>query len=437
MGGLFYFIPMSLFAAAKNASPENPSTNLARPAQWLVDVLGGNKSDAGIFVNEKTSLKYSAVWNAVTILSSALSTIPVKVFRRDSKGNKIEEKNHPAAPLISLMPNEEMAGSTFKQTGMMHNLLWGNFYAGIVRNSRGDAVELILLQPSRTEIKRKGSRLVYETEVEEGNAVTKIEMKPSDVIHVPGLSTDGLKGLSVISHARNGIGLGLATEKYGAQFFGNGARPSGIIKHPGSFKDEGQKERFRKQWHELHSGDNNLKTAVLTHGMEYQAISIPPEDAQFLETRKFGVVEVARWFNLPPHMLKEMDRATFSNIEQQAIEFVVHSLRPWLVKWEEEFSRKLLRESEKRSGEWEIKFNVNALLRGSSEAQGKFIDVMIKNGVFSLNDGRKFLDMNSVEFGDRHFIQRDRMPLDRYDDFVDNTIDQANGVTNKLNGVLK
>lgn len=413
---------MSLLSAARHraASPENPSTSLARPAQWLVDVLGGGQSDSGINVNERTSLHYSAVWNAVTILSSALSTIPVKVFERGEDGNKRERRDHPAAPLISWMPNEEMSGSTFKSAGMSNNVLWGNFYAAIRRDGRGDPRELVFLQSALTDPKRRDGELIYETKV----GSTTVEIRPQDIIHVPGLTTDGIKGLGVISSARNSIGLGLATEKFGNQFFGNGARPSGIIEHPGKFKDTEAKTRFRKQWQEAHRGDNALKTAVLEQGMKYNPISIPPEDAQFLQTRKFSVIEIARWFNLPPHMLKEMDRATFNNIEQQAIEFVVHSLRPWLVKWEEEFSRKLLREDEKRSGRFEIKFNVNALLRGSIEAQGKFIDLMIKNGVFNLDDGRKFLDMNSITNGDgsRHFIQRDRMPLDRFDDFVEDTM---------------
>lgn len=411
---------MSIFAAAeKRASVENPSTSLSKASEWLIDWVGGGESDSGISVNEDTALKYSAIWNAVTIYGTGISTIPVKVYERDENGNKQERPDHPAANLVGDFPNDLQSGCTFKQTGMAHNLLWGNFYAAISRDGRARPNSLTLLHPRNVEVDTSRNRLVYVVRVE---GRPEYEINVSDMIHVPGLSVDGFEGLSVISHAKNGIGLGLATEKFGNKFFKNGANLSGVIKHPGSFKDKDAQENFRKQWNKAYSGtDNALKTAILTLGMDYQSIGIPPEDAQFLETRKFGIPEVARWFNLPPHMLKDLEKATFSNIEQQALEYVVHSLRPWLVKWETEFKRKLLTEDQKRSGRWEIKFNVNALLRGDSEAQGLFIDQMIKNGVYSLNDGRKYLDLNTIEGGDRHFIQRDRMPLDRYDEFVEST----------------
>ena len=424
---------MSLFAAAnKRASVENPSTNLARPAQWLVDVFGGGQSDAGIDITESSSLKFSAVWNAVTIYSSTIATLPVKVFERDVTGNKTERPDHPSAPLVGTRPNDLMTGSTFKQAGTAHNLLWGNFYAAISRNGRGDPRELTLLDPSRTKPEKRSDRIVIVTRLDDGS---EIQFELRDVIHVPGLSTDGIIGLSVITHARNTIGLGLATEKFGSRFFSNGAALSGVLEHPGKFRDEEAKRNFRKSWEEVYSGtDKAMKTAVLEHGMKYSRIGIPPEDAQFLETRKFSVNEIARWFNLPPHMLKDLDRATFSNIEQQAIEYVVHSLRPWLVKWEEEFERKLLTEEQKRSGRWEIRFNTNALLRGDSKAQADFIDKMIKNGVYALNDGLRFLGMNSVDGGDRRFIQRDRMPLDRIDEFVDKTVERNGTQNSRLYG---
>lgn len=412
---------MSLFAAASYRASNSPESPLSTPSQWFIDLFSGGQSDAGENVNEKTALKYSAVWNAVSILSSAISTIPCKVYQRDASGNKTERPDHPAAALVGSMPNELMTGNIFKQTGMSHDLLNGNFYAAITRDGRGNPGELILLQPHLTEIRKLSDRFVYFTVLEDGTSV-KIEI--SDMVHVPGLSSDGLTGLSVIGHAKNAIGLGLATEKFGSKFFKNGANLGGVIEHPGTFKDKQTKKDFAKSWKETYAGGNNsLKTAILEMGMKYTPIGIPPEDAQFLETRKFGVTEVARWFNLPPHMIKDLDRSTNNNIEQQAIEFVVHSLRPWLVKWEEEFERKLLTNQQRRSGRWGIKFNVNALLRGSSEAQSRFIDTMIKNGVYSINDGRRFLDQNTVDGGDRHFIQRDKMPLDRYDEFVDKTIE--------------
>lgn len=409
---------MSLFAAAEyKASPENPSTNLSNPSQWLINLFGGGESDAGISVNEDTSLKYSAVWSAASIISTAISILPVHIIQRDERGNKTYPF-HPASRLIASEPNDLMTSSTFRQTGMVHALLWGNHYVAITRNGRGEPKELALLHPAITRVRKKGSRIKYESTIND----TIIEFEAADVIHVPGMSTDGLIGLSVIAHAKNAIGLGLATEKFGSKFFKNGANLGGVIEHPKMFKDEEAQAKFRRSWQSVYSGtDNALKTAVLEHGMTYKPIGIPPEDAQFLETRKFGINEIARWFSIPPHMLGDLDRATFSNIEQQSIEFVTRTLMGWIVKLEQEYARKLFTETQKRSNRWEVKFNVNALLRGDSEAQGKFIDQMIKNGVYSINDGRKYLDQNTTPGGDRHFIQRDKMPLDRYDEFVDAT----------------
>lgn len=402
------------------ASPENPSTSLSNPSSWLIDLFSGGGTHAGINVNEKSALKYSAVWNAITIYASAFSSLPVKVFQRDSDDNKQEVQSHPASRLVGKFPNDLMTGATYKQHGGAHLVSWGNWYSAIARDGRGAPTELVLLLPDRTKPVMDNGRLHYETKTDSGQRV-RIELQ--DMLHIPGLGFDGIEGYSVISHARNSIGIGMAAEKFGGKFFDNGANMSGVLQQdmgsPG-FGDKDSKKEWMQSWRDAYTGtDNALKTALLKPGMSYERIGIPPEDAQFLETREFGIRDVARWFDLPPHMLKSLESQPRANIEQQAIEYVIHSLRPWLVKIEQELERKLLTEQQKRSGQWEIKFNVNALLRGDSEAQSNFIDTMIKNGVYSINDGRRFLDLNTVENGDRHFVQQNLMPLDRTDEVID------------------
>lgn len=411
---------MSIFRVVEQrASPENPSTSLANPASWFMDLFAG-ATHAGVNVNEKTALRYSAVWNAITIYSNAFASLPVKVFQRDSDGNKQEVQSHPATRLVGKSPNDLMTGATFKQHGGAHLVSWGNWYSAIARDGRGAPKELILLTPDKTKPVMNNGRLHYETELNDG---TRMKIEVADMIHVPGLGFDGVEGYSVIKHARNSIGISMAAEKFGGKFFDNGANMSGVLKQdaqsPG-FKSKDDKEDWLRSWRQAYTGtDNALKTALLKPGMSYERIGIPPEDAQFLETREFGIRDVARWFDLPPHMLKSLESQPRSNIEQQAIEYVIHSLRPWLVKIEQELEKKLLTEQQKRSGQWQIKFNVNALLRGDSEAQSEFIDKMIKNGVYSINDGRRFLDLNTVENGDRHFVQQNLMPLDRTDEVID------------------
>ena len=420
---------MSLFAAAtavRAASPENPSTTLGNPARWLVDLFGGT-SDAGVSVNEATSLKYSAVWNATTIISSDIATLPIDIFEKDKSGDKKEIPDHDLSRLLNHSPNEQMSAPAFRQAGMVHNLLWGNMYAGIVRNGSGKPASLLLLHPAHTYPEVSQGRLRYISRMLLNGDNISLEIKPSDMIHVPGLTTDGITGLSVIGHARNAIGLGLAMEKFGSKFFSNGANLSGVIEHPGTFKDAESKKNFAKSWHDVYSGtDNALKTAVLEMGMTYKNIGIPPNDAQFLDSRKFGINEIARWFNIPEYKLGSLDRATFNNIEHMAIDYVVRTIVPRLKFIKSEFERKLFTEREKIAGRYSIEFNINALLEGSIETKGRFIDLMIKNGVYNINDGRGFLNMNKVPGGDRHFIQRDKMPLDRYDDFVDRTVFPTN-----------
>jgi len=212
------------------------------------------------------------------------------------------------------------------------------------------------------------------------------------VLHIPGLGFDGLIGYSPIAMAKNAIGLAIATEEYGAKFFANGAAPSGVLEHPGTIKDP---IRVKESWNSAYQGSANAhKIAVLEEGMKYTPIGIAPEQAQFLETRKFQIDEIARIFRVPPHMLADLEKSSFSNIEQQSLEFVKYTLDPWVVRWEQSMCRVLFSESEKSS--YFIKFNVDGLLRGDYASRMSGYATARQNGWMSTNDIRELENLDRI-----------------------------------------
>lgn len=230
------------------------------------------------------------------------------------------------------------------------------------------------------------------------------------MLHIPGLGFDGLIGYSPIAMAKNAIGMSLATEEYGASFFANGANPGGVLEHPGVIKDI---QRVKDSWNTAYQGSGNAhKVAVLEEGMKFQAIGIPPEEAQFLETRKFQIDEIARIFRVPPHMVGDLEKSSFSNIEQQSLEFVKYTLDPWIVRWEQSLQQSMLLPSEKAS--LMIRFNLDGLLRGDYQSRMQGYSVGIQNGFYSVNDVRQLEDMNllaDAEGGNLHFVNGNMVKL--------------------------
>ena len=279
-------------------------------------------------------------------------------------------------------------------------LLWGNAYAQIKRDGGGHTNELWYLKPNLMTVSRENGRLKYGYANEDGQTLT---FAADEIFHVKGLSMDGVKGLSPIGQAREAVGLALATEEYGARFFGNGARPGGVIEFPGVMKEP---EKLRKSWNDVFQGPRNShKVAILEQGSKYHAIGIPPEEAQFLETRKFQINEICRIFRVPPHLVGDLEKATFSNIEHQSIEFVEHTVRPWLVRWEQEIWRSLLAESERKT--YFVRFNVDGLLRGDYAARMQGYSVGRQNGWLSANDIRRLENLNPIskdEGGDLYLV---------------------------------
>ena len=365
-------------------------------------------STAGKNVTERSAMQMTAVYSCVRVLSDAVAGLPLHLYKYTQNGGKEKSINHPLYFLLHDEPNPEMTSFVFRETLMTHLLLWGNAYAQIIRNGKGEVVALYPLMPNKMTVDRdENGRLYYKYYRGNDEAIRSKEyeviLSPYDVLHVPGLGFDGLVGYSPIAMAKNAIGLAMATEEYGAKFFANGAAPSGVLEHPGTLKNP---DKVRESWNATFGGSHNAnKVAVLEEGMKYTPISISPEQAQFLETRKFQINEIARIFRVPPHMVGDLEKSSFSNIEQQSLEFVKYTLEPWLVRWEQSMVRSLLSPSEKR--EYFIKFNVDGLLRGDYASRMSGYATARQNGWMSANDIRELENLDRIpaeEGGDLYLI---------------------------------
>lgn len=356
------------------------------------------RTTSGKPVNERTAMQTTAVYACVRILAEAVASLPLHVYEYQDDGGKKLVHDHPLYYLLHDEPNPEMTSFVFRETLMSHLLIWGNAYAQIIRDGAGRVLGLYPLLPDKMEVQRddKGNiYYVYSRNSDENPTFKEygnIKLKAEDVLHIPGLGFDGLIGYSPIAMAKNAVGMTLACEEYGASFFANGANPGGVLEHPGVLKDP---SKVRESWNSVYRGVNNAhKIAVLEEGMKYQQIGIPPEEAQFLETRKFQINEIARLYRIPPHMVGDLDKSSFSNIEQQSLEFVKYTLDPWVIRWEQSLQRSLLLPGEK--GKYFIKLNVNGLLRGDYQSRMNGYAVGRQNGWFSANDIREMENMNPI-----------------------------------------
>ncbi len=345
-------------------------------------------SSSGKTVNERAALQTTAVYAGVRILAETIASLPFHTYRYTSSG-KEKARDHPIYYLLHSEPNPEMTSFVFRETLMGHLLLWGNAYAQIIRDGRGRVVGLYPLLPNKMLVNRNDQGILYYQYEKDGQTFL---LRNYEVLHIPGLGFDGLIGYSPIAMAKNAIGMAIATEEYGAKFFANGASPGGVLEHPGVVKDPA---RIRESWNAVYQGSGNAhRVAVLEEGMKFQSIGIPPEQAQFLETRKFQINEIARIFRIPPHMIGDLEKSSFSNIEQQSLEFVMYTLDPWVVRWEQAIQRALFSESEKR--QYFVKFNVDGLLRGDYQSRMNGYAVGRQNGWFSSNDIRELENLNRI-----------------------------------------
>ncbi len=369
------------------------------------DTLGGSRynfffgsTSSGKPVNEHTAMQMTAVYSCVRILSETLAGLPLHVYKYNDNGGKEKYLKHPLYKLLHDEPNPEMTSFAFRETLMSHLLLWGNAYAQIIRNAKGEVIALYPLMPNKMTVDRDSNgRLFYlyqrsSDDVPSLGKDNQVYLAPADVLHIPGLGFDGLVGYSPIAMAKNAVGLAIATEEYGAKFFANGAAPGGVLEHPGTIKDP---QKVKESWNAAYQGSaNSHRVAVLEEGMKYQPIGISPEQAQFLETRKFQINEIARIFRVPPHMLADLEKSSFSNIEQQSLEFVKYTLDPWVVRWEQPMCRALLSDSEKPTVF--IKFNVDGLLRGDYASRMSGYATARQNGWMSANDIRELENLDRI-----------------------------------------
>ena len=371
-------------------------------------------STSGKQVTERSAMQMTAVYACVRILAEAIAGLPVHLYRYTENGGKEKAIDHPLYTILHDEPNPEMSSFVFRETLMTHLLLWGNAYAQIIRNGKGEVVALYPLMPNKMTVDRdEHGQLYYSYQRSNDEAIPesgKVILKPSDVLHIPGLGFDGLVGYSPIAMAKNAIGMAIACEEYGAKFYANGASPGGVLEHPGTIKDP---QKVREAWQSQFGGSQNSgKVAVLEEGMKYTPISISPNEAQFLETRKFQINEIARIFRVPPHMVGDLEKSSFSNIEQMSLEFVKYTLDPWVVRWEQALTRTLLPPDEKAT--YFIKYNVEGLLRGDYQSRMNGYATARQNGWMSANDIRELENLDRIpaeEGGDLYLINGNMLPM--------------------------
>ena len=314
-------------------------------------------SGSGKSVSPSSAIQVSAVYACVRVIAETIASLPFHVYETTDEGSR-KAIEHPLYRLLHDEPNLEMTSFVWRETMLTHLLLYGNSYCQIIRTGRSKIDSLYPLLPDRMEVDRDSAgTLTYTYSANSGQTV---KLRPEDVLHIPGLGFDGIMGYSPIALEKNAIGLGLAAEEYGSKFFSNGARPSGILTHPNTVKDP---KKLRDSWNAAYGGSNNSgRVAVLEENMSYTPISMPNSEAQFLETRKFQVSEICRIYRVPPHMVGDLEHATFSNIEHQSISFAVHTIRPWVVRLEQAMNRALF--SDKEKGVYYVRFNMDGLMRG-------------------------------------------------------------------------
>jgi|CXWL01.1.fsa_nt_gi HK97 family phage portal protein len=389
------------------ASPENQSTNLSNPSSWLADLFGG-PTDSGVSVTSESAMRTSAVYSCVTLIAKTIGSLPLKVYRRKANGEAIEVPDTLPYYLLHDEPNPAMTSCVWREYLTASILLGGNAYIAIGRNHANQVIDLFPIPSGAVSVERVNGENRYTVRV--GGSSTEI-IHQSDMLHIPGLGFDGVQGLSVITYAaRQAVGLSLATEQHGAKLFYNGARLGVVLKHPKSLSKDAQ-TRLRHQFQQQQGGlSNAFKTMVLEEGIDVTNISMTSEDAQFLETRRFQVEDVARFFGVPPHMIGHTDKQTSwgTGVEQTTLGFLIFTIIPWLTRFEQEFNRKLFPRSP-----FYAQFKHQGLMRGDSTARSAYYASGHQNGWLTTNEIRKAEDLPSVAGGDQLFIQTNLAPITR------------------------
>jgi HK97 family phage portal protein len=381
--------------------------DLTDPRSWQPSAWMFYPQSDGTSVNEYTALNLSAVFNATRIYSETISSLPLNLIQKNDGRTRIM-RELPAHQLLHTAANEYMTAMTFREVLMAHVLLWGNGYAEKVYNGYGQLAELWPITPNRVKIDMKDGELIYEIQL---TGAANVILTRANCLHVAGLGFDGFRGYSVVALAARSLGLTSSLETFGSNYFEKGTHPGMIVSHQGKLSDQGSKN-LRESLQATYGGlGKSHRLMLLEEGMQAAKVSVAPEESQFLQSRQFQITEVARWFNLPPHKIKDLTKSSFSNIESEQISFVTESILPWVVRLEQNFNMQLLTPQERKK--YYYKHSVEGLLRGDSAARGEFYNKLWNMGAISINEIRELEDFDPIENGDEHFIPLNMAPLSK------------------------
>ena len=402
---------MSLLGRIRNLSVTDPKA--WNPTLWN---LRGSQSVSGENVTEATALTYSAFWNAVTLISGTTASLPLNLMQKQDKTRRIADEQS-LYRVMHDQANPWMTAMAFREVMMAHILTWGNGYAEIVRNQVNEIVALWPIAPDRiTKMEIKGGEFFYDIRLPTSETVT---LPREQILHIPGLGYDGYIGYSVVAMARKSIGLAMAMNTFGELYFGNGTHPGVVVSHPGNLSASA-KTNLENSLTEAHSGlGQSHKLLLLEEAMKIENIGIPPEDSQFLESRVFEISEMARWFNLPPHKLKDLSKSSFNNIESEQISFVTDSILPWLIRLEQNYKMQLLILRQQKEGfYWH--HVVEGLLRGNAKDRALYYKIMRNIGAITANEVRALenMDPNPSNLADELWVMMNMVPLSQYEEFM-------------------
>lgn len=397
-------------ALSRMFAPRN-DLGLSDPKAWNPSLwnLMGSQSVSGENVTEHSALTYSAVWCAINLYASTISTLPLHLLRQDAK-KTIQATEKPLFDVLHSEANRYMTAQCFREVGIAHLLSWGNWYAEKVTDSLGRIQELWPITPHRVRPRMVDGELVYRISLQ---GAPDVYLGRDKILHIPGLGFDGFQGYSVVAMARKSIGLGMAMETFGATYFGNGTHPGVVVTHPGKIGDvaySNLKDALTSQYSGLGQAHRLM---LLEEAMTIDKLGFAPEESQFLESRQFQIPEIARWFNLPPHKLKDLTKSSFNNIEAEQISFVTDSILPVAIRIEQALDMQLLTKDEKKRQKLYFRHNMEGLLRGSAKDRAEYYKTMLGYGIMTLNEVRakENLDPSSEEFADQLFVQLNMVPL--------------------------
>lgn len=398
-------IRQGLIRLLEARSLENPRTPLSNPDSWLFPAFGASPTSSGVNINERTALQISAVFACVRVIAESIGSLPLHVYQRKDPRGREKALTRREYTLLHDAPNNRMTACVFREVMTAHVLLYGNAYALIELDGSAKTKALWPLSPSSVRVELAADRSLRYV-VRDGVTNKDESYTYEEIVHIPGLSFDGVSGLSPVVLHREGIGLAQALESFGAEYFGNGIAVSGILQAKKNLSLPAQ-ERLKAQLTNEHTGRGRRHKFIVTEeDMDFKPTSVQANNAQFIESRKFQISEIARVFRVPAHLIGDLEKATFSNIEQQSLEFVEYTLRPWLVRWEQELNRKLFPISGFTASEYYVEHNIDGLLRGDFQTRMVGYGTGRQWGWLSVNDIREKEGLNPLkaEDGDQYLV---------------------------------